>query len=647
MAHKNKSDLGYLGEDFQYRLIHEFMADHAFFEDLTPIVDQNMFTAPQLKVFVGIMKNYYDRNGSVPSYDLMEIELRNLSHNDIETESYLAVLDKIRNTDIDGMDTIKDLAVKFFRQQNIIKTANEILRTAGNGDTSKYEECVTLLNEAMQKGTHNDFGETVFDHLDETLSDEYRDPIPTGIDKIDETLEGGLGKGELGVIIGPSGFGKSQPLDSVIITPFGCKEMGEIELGDEVIGGDGKPHTVVGVYPQGVRPIYLVKFSNGTECECDIDHLWKVRTLGDENFYTLKLRDVIKRGVIKDNKPQFMIPTCECVEFFNTETEYDPYSIGGAIDNESTENTCLTDDYVVNSKEKRLALLQGIMDRYGSVNEDGSCHFTSKDRKIVDSVIFVVRSLGGYTNFTQDTELETFTVDFFLFDSTMKVFREKTEYQDCVDYPNKNNFTVFITYAEKSRDTEAQCIMVDSEEHLYLTNDFIVTHNTSLTTAMASHAALCGRKVLQIVFEDRIKQIQRKHIGKIVGIESKDLSKPSNIDKVRETLKHFEGSELLKENLRIVRFPSGEKTATQIEAFIKRLINKGFRPELVIIDYFECLAHENRSDVSNDYEKEGKTMRKFEAMARRPRHSNMDSISRHKGLHQPRTCHHGQDWWLC
>ena len=153
--------------------------------------------------------------------------------------------------------------------------------------------------------------------------------------------------------------------------------------------------------------------------------------------------------------------------------------------------------------------------------------------------------------------------------------------------------------------------------------------------------------MLQIVFEDRIKQIQRKHIGKIVGIESKDLSKPSNIDKVRETLKHFEGSELLKENLRIVRFPSGEKTATQIEAFIKRLINKGFRPELVIIDYFECLAHENRSDVSNDYEKEGKTMRKFEAMARRPRHSNMDSISRHKGLHQPRTCHHGQDWWLC
>lgn len=346
MAQINKTNLGYLGEAFQYRLSHEFMDNHTFFEDLSVIVDQNMFTDPNLKVFVGVMKNFFEREGYVPTYDMMEIELRDLSKSEKECETYVAVLDKVRNTPSDGVDRIRELAEKFFKQQNIVKTANEILKIAGDGDTNKYEMCVSLLNDAMTKGTHNDFGEGVFDHLSETLSDDYRTPIPTGIDKIDEALEGGLGKGELGVIIGPTSFGK-----------------------------------------------------------------------------------------------------------------------------------------------------------------------------------------------------------------------------------------------------------------------------TSLTTAMASHAACCGYKVLQIVFEDRIKQIQRKHLGRITGIESKDLSKPSNIDLVRETIEAFPYKEELEENLRIVKFPSGEKTARQLERFIKKLINSGFKPDLTIIDYFECLEHEHDKSTTNEFSQEGKTMRRFEAMA--------------------------------
>ena len=345
MAQK-RSDLGYLGETFQYRLTHEFMENHTFFEDLSSIIDQNMFTDPNLKTLVGVMKNYYEREGHVPSYDMLEVELRDISHSDKEIETYLAILEKVRNSASDGVERTRELAEKFFKQQNIIRTANEILKIAGNGDTNQYEACVDLLNDAMTKGTHNDFGEGLFDHINETLSDDYRVPIPTGIGKIDEALEGGLGKGELGVIIGPTSFGK-----------------------------------------------------------------------------------------------------------------------------------------------------------------------------------------------------------------------------------------------------------------------------TSLTTAMASHAACNGYKVLQIVFEDRIKQIQRKHLGRITGIEAKDLSKPDVIDLVRQTIDAFPQKEELEKNLRIVKFPSGEKTARQIERFIKKLINSGFKPDLTIIDYFECLEHEIDKSSSNEFSQEGKTMRRFEAMA--------------------------------
>ena len=322
------------------------MENHTFFEDLSSIIDQNMFTDPNLKTFVGVMKNYYEREGHVPSYDMLEVELRDISHSDKEIETYLAILEKVRNSASDGVERTRELAEKFFKQQNIIRTANEILKIAGNGDTNQYEACVDLLNDAMTKGTHNDFGEGLFDHINETLSDDYRVPIPTGIGKIDEALEGGLGKGELGVIIGPTSFGK-----------------------------------------------------------------------------------------------------------------------------------------------------------------------------------------------------------------------------------------------------------------------------TSLTTAMASHAACNGYKVLQIVFEDRIKQIQRKHLGRITGIEAKDLSKPDVIDLVRQTIDAFPQKEELEKNLRIVKFPSGEKTARQLERFIKKLINSGFKPDLTIIDYFECLEHEPDKSSSNEFSQEGKTMRRFEAMA--------------------------------
>jgi replicative DNA helicase len=349
----DKKDLGYLGENFQYKLIHTFMEEKEFFKDISGIVDQNMFTDPTLKVFVGVMKEYYEREEAVPSYTMMSIALNQKAHNEIEKETFQAVLQKVANTPSDGVSYIRELAEKFFKQQNIIKTANEILKIAGDGDTSKYEKCLELLNNALNQGTREEYGSSVFDDIGETLSDDYRTPIPTGIGKLDEALEGGLGKGELGVIIGSSSFGK-----------------------------------------------------------------------------------------------------------------------------------------------------------------------------------------------------------------------------------------------------------------------------TSLTTAMASHASTykCesnnykGFKVLQIVFEDRIKQIQRKHIGRITGIESKDLSKKECINDVLEQLSKYEDKEMMMSNLKILRLPSGEITPNKIERLIKKMINNGFKPDLCIIDYFECLSHVGDGH-SNEYEKEGKTMRKLESMA--------------------------------
>jgi len=706
MAQK-RSDLGYLGETFQYRLTHEFMENHTFFEDLSSIIDQNMFTDPNLKTLVGVMKNYYEREGHVPSYDMLEVELRDISHSDKEIETYLAILEKVRNSASDGVERTRELAEKFFKQQNIIRTANEILKIAGNGDTNQYDACVDLLNDAMTKGTHNDFGEGLFDHINETLSDDYRVPIPTGIGKIDEALEGGLGKGELGVIIGPTSFGKVQPFDSQIVTPNGFKNMGDIKVGDYVIGSNGKPTKVIGVYPHKNWQFYKVTFSDGVSCECGKEHLWAVnsyyqrsgkkyirgvsknrndkRYVQDHSFKVLSLENIVKKGLFKRGRHNFKIPMCSPVEFEKRNISIDPYLMGYLIGdgnfngatitvgkkdiNESSKllSECnfkfnlherknrafsltygvnlkkelsryfdlsltssgkyIPEDYLYSSLEDRIAILNGLMDSDGTCMKNGCSCFNTKSKQLAEDIKILVLSLGGFAKvrekrakyfnkkYNEIRDCGThYEVTITLCDSSIPIFRLKRK-QDRVVYRTLRSDERFFHRVEKSRICDGQCIKVDAEDELYLTDNFIVTHNTSLTTAMASHAACNGYKVLQIVFEDRIKQIQRKHLGRITGIEAKDLSKPDVIDLVRQTIDAFPQKEELEKNLRIVKFPSGEKTARQIERFIKKLINSGFKPDLTIIDYFECLEHEPDKSSSNEFSQEGKTMRRFEAMA--------------------------------
>lgn len=65
------------------------------------------------------------------------------------------------------------------------------------------------------------------------------------------------------IATGPAGVGKAQPLYSSILTPSGWTAMGNIKVGDKVLTPCGNESTVVGVYPQGSKPVYEVTFSDG------------------------------------------------------------------------------------------------------------------------------------------------------------------------------------------------------------------------------------------------------------------------------------------------------------------------------------------------------------------------------------------------
>lgn len=723
-----KANMGYLGENYQYQLVKYFIETPKFFISLVTIIDQNMFTDEYLRRIVGMMKDRYTKNGLCPNYNDIELLVRTNINDKITVDIFLEKIEQLRNKKFDiDTELLTSNAEKFFKQQNLAKSINKCTEILKRGNADNYFVMEDLIKKALDTNTNIDMGFHLFETLEDDLKEDYRCAIPTGADKLDESLFGGLGKGELGIIVSPMGVGKAQPLHSRVLTPDGYKTMGDINVGDYVIGGDGKSHKVIGTYPQGIRPVYRIEFSNGASCECDIDHLWNVNTYfqrhnktyvkgsgmknskkrfnPDHSFKTIALRDILNRGLRRKNSKGeekeyiFYIPNCRPVEFNEQQIDFDPYFLGYYIGDGCFQRYCITvgnqdkeeiynllresigedfttsyyesrnvwgfyihndlkkkcgnilgtcnseekyipDEYLFNTVENRIALLQGLMDSDGYISKSGICQFTTKSKKLADNVYFIVRSLGGNASikqkktgyFSKKTNERidcgiAYNITISFEDENIIPFRLERKvkrYKPRTKYLNQNK----IVKAEYVRDEETKCILVDSDEHLYITEDFIVTHNTSCTTGFCAHAATVktndnnnkGYKVLHFFFEDTEVAIRRKYYGYVTDIDACDLSDPINRPLALKILKdnNNELRNMLIQNVVCHRLTTGEYSASDIKYLIQQYISRGFIPDLVVIDYFECLKPEKNSDGYNDSEwtREGITMRKLEAIAK-------------------------------
>ena len=76
--------------------------------------------------------------------------------------------------------------------------------------------------------------------------------------------------------LGSNAVGKAQPLTSKILTPDGWKLMGEMQVGDKIIGVDGLSYNVLTIHPQGQQEVYKITFTDHSISECSEDHLWEI-----------------------------------------------------------------------------------------------------------------------------------------------------------------------------------------------------------------------------------------------------------------------------------------------------------------------------------------------------------------------------------
>jgi phosphate starvation-inducible protein PhoH and related proteins len=126
--------------------------------------------------------------------------------------------------------------------------------------------------------------------------------------------------------------GRAQPVDTPVLTPGGFRPIGELAIGDYVIGSSGEPVLVIGVYPQGEEDIYRVTGSDGASTVCSGDHLWAVATRDDRRrgkpLRVLTTKEMI--GGLRANHyhryelPLLSAPAC----FPERDVPMDPYALG-------------------------------------------------------------------------------------------------------------------------------------------------------------------------------------------------------------------------------------------------------------------------------------------------------------------------------
>lgn len=333
------------------------------------------------------------------------------------------------------------------------------------------------------------------------------------------------------------GLGKGQILSDNILTPLGWEKFGNIKVGDDIIGSDGKVYQITAVYDRGLLPTFKVTFTDETVVTTDFEHLWQVNTPLRNNR---KQPQVIKQSIEINNdllttsgNNKWQIQTVQPIEFQHQDLPIEPYQLGvllgdGSFVGHQISFTSIDEEivnsfnwkrqdkityyldyeyltkiknlnlegtrsdtkfipwiYKIGSIDQRLAILKGLMDTDGSIWNNGVIEYTTVSPDLASDVRYLVESLGGTVKIS--TKIGSYTkngikveckivyrVIISLMINPFRLIRKASQYKNRSKYKPIR----IIKSVEFDGVQRIRCISVNTPDHLYITNNFIITHNT-------------------------------------------------------------------------------------------------------------------------------------------------------------------------
>ena len=227
------------GKAFQEKFCHLMLSDRPFCDQITEVLSVDFLDYEYLRVFIKILTEHRSKYKVHPSYEIMETRIRTDCNNYTKAlkEQLIGFYATIKSTDeIPNSQFIKDSSIDFCRKQ-VLKGA--MMKSVKLIKSSSFDEISKVIEEALKLGTDNNFGHDFIKDFEERYTLTSRDPVSTGFERVDEICKGGLGKSELGVVIAPTGAGKS-----MVLVHLGSQALKQgktvvhytLELQDTVVG---------------------------------------------------------------------------------------------------------------------------------------------------------------------------------------------------------------------------------------------------------------------------------------------------------------------------------------------------------------------------------------------------------------------------
>ena len=200
------------GHKFQTKIISSLLGEKVFLQTICDILEPEYFDSDSNKWISQTIRDYFFEYKTAPTLEVMKVKIDEIENDILK----VAVVDGLK----ESWRLIQSTDLKFVQEQTLEFCRNQVIKAAIMDsvdllEVGQYDEIKRMVDEAMKAGSERDLGHDYIVGIEERLTKSTRETVKTGWDPIDDLMDGGLGSGELGVVVAPAGIGKTWCLQSM------------------------------------------------------------------------------------------------------------------------------------------------------------------------------------------------------------------------------------------------------------------------------------------------------------------------------------------------------------------------------------------------------------------------------------------------